>query len=174
MGYGGNCGRFYCAIHSVHGLCPDCAKRKLEDEIREDYLQTSQQIPKGVALSGPAVTAGLVVFICALAAVTIWAIGAGTLWVWILCALAWVAYTVLMAWLGASQKKREKALVAEIDRAKPGFSQFYVAWKKKRNKEATAVALGIAAAAVVGAVAAAVGSSQEDDIRRIREKVDRL
>jgi len=79
-------------------------------------------------------------------------------------------------WAAIRRYKQEKVKVAEIGTAKPAFPEFYKAWKAEKNKEQLKKGLavaGVLATIVFGVAAAAQKQQAYDDLRRIREKLDR-
>jgi hypothetical protein len=91
----------------------------------------------------------------------------------------WPVGVIPVVWLIQNNdwktKERQKALsvkINQIERGKPGFTQFWNAWVKqrneeqaKRNREALMGALAVAGAITVGVIGAAVNSSIEDSKR---------
>jgi len=76
-----------------------------------------------------------------------------------------------LLWVLPQQHKQEKLRLEEIRKTKPGFPEFYRAWKKEKNKEALLSSLAIAGVIVAGTIAGAVSAAAEDAKReeRVRE-----
>jgi hypothetical protein len=57
-------------------------------------------------------------------------------------------FAIIMTWI----QQKEMARVMEIDKVKPGFEEFYKAWKKQQNAEASQLLGSLAVgAAMAGA-----------------------
>jgi len=170
-GYKGNCGRFYCAAHSIEGLCSDCGQRKVEDETYEDYVETAERLRRelGNHWSGWVMMlwGSLLVFGGGSIAGALFSDGRDG---WGFAALVAIAVLLVssLIWYSRRRRKLQEVRLEEIRATKPGFPEFYKAWKKEKNKEALMTTLAVAGAVVVGTVAAAVAESVDRD-RRVSE-----
>ena len=166
-GYKGGCGRYYCATHGSNGLCADCARRKLEDEIYEDYLQTAERLRREVGWVGMPIFIGVAI----VSFIFGFAIGRDYPHPGVFFAILFSGGILGLLWVLPQQHKQEKLRLEEIRKTKPGFPEFYRAWKKEKNKEALLSSLAIAGVIVAGTIAGAVSAAAEDAKReeRVRE-----
>lgn len=181
-GYKGSCGRYYCAVHSTGTLCSDCAGRKAEDErierVSADYLQTIKTLQREVrsaafnqqiALTGVgAVLAGLIG--CGLTSSYNYSSQqAGGFFLF----LAFGAFCVALIWYSIRANQISHAKAAEIDQQKPGFLDFYKAWRAEEQKKQMMAGLAIAGVILAALVAAAASSSEKSrEDERVRNAVD--
>jgi hypothetical protein len=172
-GYKGGCGRYYCATHGSNGLCADCARRKLEDEIYKDYLQTAERLRREVGRVGLPISLGILMVSFIIA----FAIGQDYDSA-VVCAIPFSGMILGLLLALPRQHKREELRLEEIRKTKPGFPEFYRAWKKKKNKEELLTGLSIAGAIVVAAIAGAASdlakdAEREERVREVEEGVRR-
>ena len=192
-GYKGGCGRYHCATHSTEGLCADCARQKLEDDmeserqkleddIYDDYLQAAKRLGRKVNRLGSVI--GIITFapLAVVGYVAVYTLATGERpFLTTVHDTEILSYVVVFGTLGGSsifatikQRKIEKAGVAEISKEKPAFPEFYKDWKKKKVREALTAGLAVAGVITVAAIAAAAGSgSRERRVREVEEGVRR-
>ena len=87
--------------------------------------------------------------------------------------LAFGALCVALIWYGSRANQITQAKAVEIDQTKPGFLDYYKAWRAEEQKKAMMASLaivGVILAALVAAAASSSEKSREDE--RIRNAVD--
>lgn len=183
-GYKDSCGRFYCSTHSIGTLCADCAKRKAEDDrlraeeealrakqaaeeaalqaIFEDYLQTAKQ------LFGKRRSIAIIL------TVVLFLLGC-----WMLSGKNELGIIPFILWfiMAIGLNIEMQSQVKKIDNEKPGFKDFFKAWRKEKAKaENTAFFGALLGAAGVAAAAYTQYQRQRtiDDIHEIRKRLDDL
>lgn len=151
MGYNGQCGRFYCAKHSVGRLCNECAIEQKKDKIEKTYRDRAQAclprlgvrllavfgsfiLPSLIAFSTDDIPTGFIVFSLILFSELV------------------VVNIMQMIYI------RENVDAASKDL--PEFKEYFKAWKKQRNREMNMVLGGIVIATAAGAV---LGLTEDDD-----------
>lgn len=172
-GYNSKCGRFYCTEHSTSYssgavLCSVCAERNDIDwkeqqrqaeiqRIYEDYLETAKQIKNPGCFWQVLVGINVLGGIASTFDASTSAVSRVFLLLFFL-AFCWFAITNII------HKIQVNGKVDEIDKEKPGFKDFYTAWKSNQEKEASQL---------VGALAlGAFLATGEEVVRRERLRSD--
>jgi hypothetical protein len=161
-GYEASCGQFYSKAHSEDKLCAECGGRQEMDRLFLDYLETAERIPRVGCVS--TIVALVFVGLGALAFVQMVAAGHDNpvnYGIWL--GMLFIGGMMLLTKLNKINSRPK--IIAETEKAKPGFVEFYEMWKKEKRREHLRAGLrtagGLAVATVVGGVAAtnAVASS---------------
>ena len=200
QGYKKACGRYYCRDHSVDALCTDCANRKAVDDLYQDYLSTADGLEhearstityKSLWIKGVKIAAiigffgGPIVFPLEMYPQN-FASGIGFFFLGFIVGPAFMAalfihpLTLLIILIVRTSKRGNwhKTIGIErakkIDATKPGFFEFYAAWRQEKRKEELTKVLSIAGALAVTGLAVAASESDYDRTRRaVRDELRR-
>jgi hypothetical protein len=164
-GYNRNCGQFYCRAHSVERLCGECGQIHADELTLQDYLKTAETIPKPPGI--PFLTIGLIFYaILQLGAVNTSsgrdqdALGRFTVSVTVALVFLWMRY---------AKHQKCKTAIAEIEKVKPRFGEFYQEYHQKSCAERRvgfwSEVLGTVGAGIAGGVRSGVG----EQVRQARE-----
>lgn len=145
-GYKDSCGQFYCPTHSRNKLCSECDARKVVDETYEDYLQTAGSLGIPGASKVWAIIFTIIAVIVAMS-------GGDASALWIIAILLFLFVTIRYI--------RANNAIANLDKTKPGFSEFCQLYKKKRRKAFLSDSLELVAGVIGGGIAGAVQGTAE-------------
>jgi hypothetical protein len=147
-GYEGSCGQFYCHAHSIQKMCSECGGRKAYNDTVEriycDYLETAKSIKKPPNAILSAIFIGMLI---------------GGMTMMNLAPLVIVCLVLICIFYCLIQMDNRKKFVksiADIEKTKPGFSEFYRMYRAEKSKELSAYfvreAVGMLGAGLMGAV----------------------
>jgi hypothetical protein len=171
-GYKEPCGRYYCRKHSSGKFCDECAAVVERERIYREYNEAAKYANKGTGLL---VLNWLLLVPMAIAGIpalfTYLSQNDSRLLINVVMAIpAFFAVIYIFPYVKKQRVKRH----AEMCERYANFDRFFTEWKSQRTRDAWKTAGLVAAGIVISTVAAASSSSVENDVRRIRQRLDRM